>query len=323
MTSTASGLRITVASIKATYGDSLPEIDQKMYTGRTYTLAAANCYAAACAAAMCNRDNMAMQFYRHALLISNALCPPYPKDRDDQDNEIERSSEAQVALDSELQASQMAIASNYGILTYLNRADEAFVFINLYREAHKACMTAHEEAKALRHSPIDSEFAEVVQAAVEAIGVYYNNELTIWTEAVNAKESGTLPELSADVYIAETPAQRRQHAASDMDALLGEEQKTIGELLRSRDAAVTKLVAISAEIVKQSEITNKADAAFELAKTNMDACRKTLEQATGTLSELASGRSELRVVQATTDAKYYRLSERHQILVNLRAYAAE
>lgn len=319
MASIADGMRVAIQTIQATYGDALPELDVKMYENRSYTLAAASCYAAAYAAASCYRDNMALQFYRHALMISNALAPEYPREQDEHDNDIERPMEEQLALDSELQASQMSIASKYGLLTYLKRKDEEFVFINLYRDAHQACMAAHKEAKALRHSPIDVEFAEVVKMAVEAIGMYYNNELAIWTDVVKAKQAGTIPELNPDIYIAETLEQRQKHSANDVDAMLQAEQRAITKLRSTRDEHLLKLVDLHEAIAKQAEVAENADAAFDKVKIEMDARRKELEKATGDLSHLAKERSMLRITLAKLDGDCNRLSEQLQTLVNLRA----
>ena len=314
-----------VQSVKATYGADVPKVDETLYKGRGYTLAAAKCYAAAYAAAMCYRDNMAMQFFRYALMISNALTPEYPKDLDKNENEIIRAKEKQLALDSELQASQMAIASNYGLLTYLEQEakNEPFLFINMYRAAHKACREAHDSAKDLRHSPIDMAFAAELKSAVEAIGVFYNHELAVWTEPVKAAQEGRVPELNPDTYIAETPEQRRQHSAADLDKLIAAEQAKIGELAQSQKEMTGEIETVSEAIRAQSETTKKADEAYEKAKEEMDALRRDLEKQSGKLSELSMDRSHLRVKLAVVDGDYFRLTERLQTIVYLRAYASQ
>ncbi len=343
MTSIADSMRLTIESIKATYGDNLPTLDTKMYEERSYTMAAAACYAAAYAAAAHYRDNMALQFFRHALLLSDALAPEYPKETDKDDNVIERPSEKQLALDSELQASQMGIASRYGLLTYLSHETEEWVFINLYRSAHKACMAAHNEAKAMRHSPIDVDFTEAVMKAAEAIGVYYNNELAIWTTAVQAREAGSTPTWTpngmlvstsepgeddatdplsaADVFIAESPEQRSKHSQAQLNTLFKAEQMRLATLIASRDAALVQLKKLNVDIAAQAEVAEAADRAFEDVKEQMDKSRKTLEESTGKLSRLGKERGDLRVQLACTDSDYNRLSERLQTIVNMRARA--
>lgn len=322
MTTISEGLRITIENVKSMYGDNLPKLDENMYRGRNYTMAAASCYAAAYAAAGCNRDNMAMQFYRHALRLSDALAPSYPREKDEQDNPIERPSKEQLSLDSELKASHMAIVSRFGILTYLHclAKGEKFPFIRLYHAAHVACRTAFEQAKDLRHSPNDQEFSEVAEAAVEAIGVFYNSELAIWTNTVTALENGTLPELTPDNFIAERPTQRRQHSEAQLDAMMTQEQTTLGALSAKRNALVEELEALNEIIEKQTEVAKASEDAHEKAKDEMDLKRREMEAEMGKLSERSMARSDVRMKLMCLDGTYFRLEERLQSLVNIRAY---
>lgn len=311
-----------VQSVKATYKD-IPAVNENQYKGRSYTLAASKCYAASYAAAVCNRDNMAMQFYWAALLISNALAPQYPKDLDENDNAKERDTKDQIALDSKLQAAQMGIASQYGLFTYLaeEKKGDAFLFINMYREAHKACRTAYDEAKNLRHSPIDAEFAEVLKDVVESIGVFYNAELEVWTEPVRAAQEKRVPKLSPDTYIAETKDQRRQHSAGDLDKMIQAEQLELGKLAQVQSDLTAQLVEMNAVIGNQSEVTKTAEDAYEKIKEETDVVRRDLEKQSGHLSELSMDRSDLRVKLAVVDGNHFLLTERLQTLVNLRAYS--
>lgn len=320
-TTTAGGLRLMIESTKSAYGDAVPELDEDLYKGRSYSLAAAKCYAAAYAAAACFRDNMAMQFYRYALRISDALTPEYPMDVDENKNAIEREDDQQRALNSELQASQMAMASQYGLLTYLaaEKQGAQFLFLSIYHDAHTACKKAHDESKDLRHSPIDIQFAEVMKDAVKSIGVFYNHELEIWTEPVTALKESRLPKLSPDVYIAETEDQRRHHSQSDFDSMVAKEQAHLGLLAAKRKELNTKLFEMAAKIKAQLEAAKEADKVHEAAKDAMDSARRALEDQNGKLSEMSMDRSDLRVRLASLDGDHFRLMERLQTLINLNA----
>jgi hypothetical protein len=322
MTTIAGSLRLMVQSVKVMYKNNVPPLDETQYRGRSYTLAAAKCYAAAYAAAVCNRDNMAMQFYRAALRISDALAPEYPKERDHSDNEKDRATKDQLALNSKLQAAQMGIASQYGLLAYLDAEKKGgpFLFINMYREAHKACRVAHDEAKDLRHSPIDAEFADVIKDVVEAIGVYYNVELAAWTEPVKAAQENRVPELTPDTYIAETLAQRHQHSNADLDNMMQAEQLALGHMTQDQSGLASELMSINNVIVKQTEVTKLSHEVYEKMKNEIDELRKDLEKQSGQLSELSMERSNLRVKLAVVDSNHFLQSERLQTLVNLRAY---
>ena len=325
MTTTAASMRLTVQSVKSMYKDGLPAVNENLYKSRSYTLAAGKCYAAAYAAAVFNRDNMAMQFYRAALLVSNALAPVYPKDRDrETGNEIDRNSEDQIAMDSRLQAAQMGIASEYGLLTYLaeEKKGTPFLFIVMYQEAHKACRVAYDEAKSLRHSPIDADFAEVLKQVVNAIGVYYNTELAVWTEPVKAAQESRKPKLTPDTFIAETTDQRRQHSAAELDAMIQGEQAQLGKLGQRQAELAEKLADINDVVEKQVEATQQSEEVYEKIKEEADTLRKDLEKQNGRLSELSKERSDLRVDLAVVDGDYFLLTERLQTLVNLRAYSS-
>lgn len=328
MTTTAYSLRLMAQNMEAMYQDNLPEYDEDMYRGRNYTLAAAKCFTAAYGAADVQRDNMAMQFYRVALEIADALAPNHPKDVDEHENEIDRELTEQLALNSQLKACHMTIASQYGLLNFLHRkrkaaeTDEAFLFVNLFREAHKACRVAHNEAKELRHSPIDVQFAEVVKNAVESIGVFYKKELQLWTEVVKARENGELLELTPDVYIAEIPSQRAQHPTSAVNTMLTNEQSKLDQIAAKRTQLVEQLETLNKQIVQQRETVIKAEETFKRLRDELDRARKTSEKAAGMLSEQSLNRSHLRSKLAVLDSEYFCMYERLQTLVNLRAYAS-
>ena len=314
-------MRVSIDSIKATYGKDLPKIDETLYEGRAYSLAAAKCYAAAYAAAACYRDNMAMQFFRYAVIITNALTPAYPKARSEQGNDIDRSKEEQFALDSELQASQIALASQYGLLTYLQEEakETPFLFITMYRNAHSACREAHTEAKRLRHSNIDMEFAAVLETAVEAIGVFYNRELAVWTEPVKAAQENRKPALSADVYIASTPEQRRSFSKAEMNKMIAKEQAIITKMREQQRDHHSRLIQFNEEIASQLDVVKEVDAEYEKINEQLESSRKTLETETALLSKKSLERSKLRIELAVVDGDVFRRTERLQTIANLRA----
>jgi predicted nucleic acid-binding Zn-ribbon protein len=271
---------------------------------------------------MTHRDNMAMQFFRCALRISDAAAPRYPEEQDENGNNKSRDAADQNALDSQLRASQMAIASEYGLLTYLaSDHTDRFLFIKMYNTAHKACLEAFDQAKDLRHSPIDAEFAEVCKGVVDAIGVYYNKELAVWTEPVKAEQEKRLPKLTPDTYIAEHAAQRKQHAAADLDKMIRGEQARLGKLVHDISSLGAKVEALNKSIDEQAQVTRDAEEKYEKAKDEMDALRKELEKQSGRLSEISAERSDLRSKLAVVDGDHFVIRERLQTLVNLRAQA--
>lgn len=322
MTTTAGGLRLMVQSVRAMYKNNPPPLNETRYTGRRYIVAAGKCYGAAYAAAMVHRDNMAMQFFRCALRVSDAAAPKYPEEKDENGNSLAREAPEQNALNSKLRAAQMAIASEYGLLTYL-AADptDRFLFIKMYKSAHDACREAFDQAKDLRHSPIDAEFADVCKDVVDAIGVYYNKELTVWTEPVKAEQEKRLPKLTPDTYIAEHAAQRKQHGAADLDKMIQTEQTLLGKLDHTATILGSELDGLDTSIVAQAQVTKAAEDKYEKAKDEVDELRKDLETQSGRLSEISAKRSDLRSRLTVVDGDCFALRERLQTLVNLRAQA--
>lgn len=315
----ADSLRLTLASSRRRYGDHPPAVDTQMYEGRSYTLAAASCFAAAYAAAEVHRDNTAVQFYRLALVLADALCPEPLRDVNEDGKEIERSVEEKAVIMSKYQASQMSIASNYGILAVLNNSNKSHTAIHIYKDAHDHCVAAHKEASQLRHSPFDMSFAETVATAATATGVIYNQELAVWTTAVKAAMENKVPTLTPDVYVAETPEQRRKHSIQATDAMLRSLQQKAAAVKKQRDDNLAKLLAKNAEILSQAEVADVATKKYEEITEQHTACRKKMETERGKFSELSVERRKLRVTQTTYDAQFYQLNECIQTIVNLRA----
>ena len=323
MTSIASKLRFQMETVKTSYGDNLPTFDAKLYEGRTYTLAAASCFAAAYGAAHYHRDHMAIQFYHIAMRLADALTPEYPKEIDDKKNVIPRKKDIQISLDSQLCASQMDILAEYGLLYFLNMKHEQFTFLELYKTAQEKCMAAHEEAKSLRHSSIDKEFEKESSNAAEAIAVHYMNELTIFDTAVRAGLQNQEAKLGPDIYIVETVEQRKRHQKADVDKMLQVEQVHIGQLKQERETLLAKLQELNKRIMKQVDVSKTMTTKLKELEKELELHRKNTEKETGLLSEMHRDRSDVRVELAKVDGDYHRLMARLQALVNFSHEASQ
>lgn len=334
--SIASTLRTTLQSLRITYKDELPEPDSAMYEGRTYTLASARCFVAAYAAAEQYRDQVALQFYNLAVKLASALSPQ-PKDEeikqlveakrrslstDDQESfDVKEEFEIiKTTLNSKRKACHTAITSNFGALTYLNRSNEENVAIYLFHEAHQACVTAHKEARSLRHtSEVDILFGNIVEEAVKSIGMFYNQELSLYQDIKEATDLGQPIPLTLDHFILCTKEERMKFTNADVNKMITQEQQKITQAYNRLSKELVELRKLNEEIAKQSEVAKLAEDKFKEIEEEHKAQRIVLEEATGSLSEMSKRRSEMRIRQTTADTQYYARQEKLQTVVNLHA----